>query len=81
MNRNIMAAIIVAAGLVAAAFLYSGRYYVLVLESGSAIRVDRWTGQTKMICTASSRAACDDADWETVTPAVANGLNAPANSN
>jgi hypothetical protein len=47
--KNIIAASILAVGLIVAAFLHSGRYYVLVLEQGVAVRVDRWTGSTKII--------------------------------
>jgi hypothetical protein len=47
MKSNVIAAAILAAGLVLAAFLFSGRYYVLVLEEGTAIRVDRWTGEMR----------------------------------
>ena len=49
MKHNIIAATIVALGLIVAAFLYSGRYYVLALDSGVAVKVDRWTGETKII--------------------------------
>jgi len=47
MKHNIIAAVILAAGLVLAAFVFSGRYYVLVLDEGTAIRVDRWTGEMR----------------------------------
>ena len=61
MKHNITAAVILSVGLIAAAFLYSGRYYVLVAGSDVAVRVDRWTGETKMICTSAGWNACDDA--------------------
>ena len=35
--------------LIAAAFLHTGRYYVLTVDKGVAVRVDRWTGETKRI--------------------------------
>ena len=49
MKHNIIAAVILAVGLVLAAFVHSGRYYVVVLEEGAAVRVDRWTGKTMII--------------------------------
>lgn len=49
MKGNIIAATILAVGLVLAAFLYSGRYSVVVLDKGVALRVDRWTGETEII--------------------------------
>ena len=49
MNRNIIAALILATGLIAAALLHSGRYYVLRVDGDTVVRVDRWTGETKII--------------------------------
>lgn len=49
MKSNIIAAAILAVGLVVAAFIYKGRYYVLIVDSGTMVRVDRWTGEAKVI--------------------------------
>lgn len=51
MKSNIVAALIIAVGLVVAAFLHSGRYYVLRVDSVTVVRVDRWTGKTQIIVT------------------------------
>jgi hypothetical protein len=39
MNRNIIAAAILAVGLVTAAFLHSGRFYVLTVGDGVALKL------------------------------------------
>ena len=49
MKHNIIAAAILGICLVVAAFIYKGRYYVLIVNSGTVVRVDGWTGDTKII--------------------------------
>ena len=66
MNRNIIAAIIVAVGLVRAAFLLTGRYYVLRVSADTVVRLDRWTGETKVV-EAKVKPWWDD--YETANPA------------
>lgn len=63
MKTNIIAASILAAGLIVATILHTGRYYVLAVESGVVIKVDRWTGKIKMICSGPGWTACDDAEF------------------
>lgn len=54
MKSNIIAAAILAVGLIIAAFLHTGRYYVMRVDADTVVRVDRWTGKTKVIETESS---------------------------
>ena len=54
MKHNIIAAAILASGLVLAAFVHSGRYYAIAADKGVIARVDRWTGETKIITTNSA---------------------------
>lgn len=61
MKHNIIAAAILAVALVIAAFLHAGRYYLVAVGNGSAVRIDRWTGKTKSIDTAKN------GDWDFVT--------------
>lgn len=53
MKNNIVAAFIVALGLVTAAFVNSGRYYALVANQNTVVTVDRWTGRTDQINTST----------------------------
>ena len=49
--KNIIAASILGVCLIVAAFIFSGRYYVIAVDKGVAVRVDRWTGKTETIRT------------------------------
>jgi hypothetical protein len=51
MKENVFAAIILSIGVIAAAFVHAGRYYALVANGNTVVRVDRWTGETKVIVT------------------------------
>jgi hypothetical protein len=69
-NRNIVAAIIVAGGLITAAFLSSGRYVVTRLDQQTLARTDRWTGDTQF-CSVSE--GCQVAlEWEYDSSQVSN---------
>jgi hypothetical protein len=59
MKQNVLAAAILAVGLVLAAFLFAGRYYVLKVDSDTVVSVDRWTGKTKIIEVESQGEAAD----------------------
>ncbi len=45
MKHNIIAAAILALGLVVAAFLFTGRYYFIRLNECEIARGDKWTGR------------------------------------
>jgi len=45
MKQNIIAAVIIAIGLIAAGFLYGGRYYFIRLDECTVARGDRFTGE------------------------------------
>ena len=59
MKHNIIAAIIIAVGLIVAAFLFTGRYYLVRLDEQTLARLDRWTGHVK-VYDCSSPWFCDD---------------------
>jgi len=59
MKLNIVAAAILALGLVVAAFIFSGRYYFLRLDQCTVARGDRLTGSVEVIQTFDSK-ACKD---------------------
>jgi hypothetical protein len=64
MKHNVVAAIIVAIGLVVAAFVHTGRYYIVAVGGGKAVRVDRWTGKTKVVsANGPDWLSGDDKNW------------------
>lgn len=50
MKSNIIAAAILALGLVAAGFMIGGRYYFMRLDTEFVARGDRWTGSVEVVC-------------------------------
>lgn len=51
MKQNVIAAAILAFGLIVAAFLFAGRYTMTRLDENTVARVDRWTGRMT-VCSA-----------------------------
>lgn len=49
MNRNIIAALILAVGLIAAAFLYAGRYHFIRVDKCTVAKADRFTGKVERV--------------------------------
>jgi len=49
MKQNIIAASIIALGLIVAGALEGGRYYVVRLDNHRIVRMNRWTGDVKII--------------------------------
>lgn len=49
MKYNIIAAAILGVCLIAAALIFSGRYYFIRVDNCSVARGDRWTGKVQMI--------------------------------
>ena len=49
MKYNIVAAVVLALGLIGAAFLYGGRYYFIRLDRTHIVKADRWTGKVTAV--------------------------------
>jgi hypothetical protein len=58
MKHNIVAAVVLGVCLIAAAIIFSGRYYFIRVDSCSIARGDRWTGKVETV-----RAHGKDCHW------------------
>jgi hypothetical protein len=63
MKHNIIAAIVLAIGLIAAALIYTGRYYAVRLDAETIARMDRWTGDFTVCSFHGQLIACSNGGW------------------
>lgn len=49
MKRNVIAAIVLGICLIAAAFLYAGRYYFIRVDKCTVAKADRFTGEVERV--------------------------------
>lgn len=71
MRSNIIAAVILAVGLIVGGFLAGGRYSMHVIDSQTAIRLDHWTGDISM-CVFAVAGSEDSCGWKLDSPPTKN---------